>query len=115
MTEFIIAIVAATLASSGLWSFILYKVQKHDEKKDSLTRLILGLAYREITELCIMYIQRGYITKDEYEDLIKYLFSPYKELGGDGTAEKLIEEIQFPKELIINYNEEQILEFFNIK
>lgn len=93
-TEFIVTIVVATLASSGLWSFVLYVVQKRDEKKDSLTRLILGLAYREITELCLKYIQRGYITKDEYEDLIKYLFAPYKELGGDGTAEKLIDEVK---------------------
>ena len=98
-TGLIITIVTATLASSGLWSLILYIVQKRDEKKDSLTRLILGLAYREITELCFTYIQRGYITKDEYEDLIKYLFSPYKELGGDGTAEKLIDEV---KKLPIN-------------
>ena len=92
--EFIVTIVVATLASSGLWSLILYKVQKHDEKKDALTRLILGLAYREITELCIKYIQRGYVTKEEYEDLVKYLFMPYKELGGDGTAEKLIDEMK---------------------
>lgn len=92
--EFIVTIVVATLASSGLWSLILYKVQKHDEKKDALTRLILGLAYREITELCIKYIQRGYVTKEEYEDLVKYLFTPYKELGGDGTAEKLIDEVK---------------------
>lgn len=92
--EFIVTIVVATLASSGLWSLVLYKVQKHDEKKDALTRLILGLAYREITELCIKYIQRGYVTKEEYEDLVKYLFTPYKELGGDGTAEKLIDEVK---------------------
>lgn len=92
--DIIITIITATLASTGFWSLILYKVQKRDEKKDSLTRLILGLAYREITELCLKYIQRGYITKDEYEDLIKYLFAPYKELGGDGTAEKLIDEVK---------------------
>lgn len=92
--EFIVTIVAATLASSGLWSFILYIVQKRDEKKDALTKLILGLAYREITELCIKYIERGYITTDEYEDLLKYLFTPYKELGGDGTVEKLVDEVK---------------------
>lgn len=93
-TEFILTIIVATLASTGFWSLVLYKIQKRDENKDSLTRLILGLAYREITELCIKYVQRGYITKDEYEDLIKYLFAPYKELGGDGTAEKLIDEVK---------------------
>jgi len=92
--EFIIAIVAATLASSGLWSLVLYKVQRRDVKHDSLTKLILGLAYREITQLCREYIQRGHVTTDEYEDLVKYLFKPYKDLGGDGTAEKLVSEVQ---------------------
>lgn len=90
----IFTIITATLASTGFWSLILYKVQKRDENKDALTKLILGLAYREITDLCLKYMHRGYITKDEYEDLIKYLFAPYKELGGDGTAEKLIDEVK---------------------
>lgn len=92
--DIIITIITATLASTGFWSLILYKVQKRDENKDALTKLILGLAYREITDLCLKYMHRGYITKDEYEDLMKYLFTPYKELGGDGTAEKLIDEVK---------------------
>lgn len=92
--EFVLAIVGATLASSGLWSLVLYKVQRRDIKHDSLTKLMLGLAYREITLLCEKYLDRGYITKDEYEDLIKYLFAPYKALGGNGTAEKLVGEVQ---------------------
>lgn len=103
-TDFIVTIIVATLASSGLWSFILYMVQKRDEKKDSLTKLILGLAYREITELCLKYINRGSITKDEYEDLLKYLFLPYKDLGGDGTAERLVDAV---KTLPIKESEER--------
>ena len=92
--EFIITIVAATLASSGLWSLILYLIQRKDTHKDALTKLMLGLAYREITVSCMEYIRRGSITKDEYEDLIKYLFDPYKSLGGDGTAERLVNEVK---------------------
>lgn len=92
--EFVLAIVGATLASSGLWSLVLYKVQRRDIKHDSFTKLMLGLAYREITQLCMEYIQREHVTKDEYEDLIKYLFNPYKALGGNGTAEKLVGEVQ---------------------
>lgn len=92
--DIIVAIVVATLASSGLWSLILYLVQRKDTHKDALTKLMLGLAYREITVSCLDYINRGSITKDEYEDLIKYLFTPYKMLGGNGTAERLIGEVQ---------------------
>lgn len=93
-TELIVAIVTATLASSGLWSLVLYAIQRRDAHKDALTKLMLGLAYREITVSCMEYIKRGSITKDEYEDLIKYLFDPYKTLGGDGTAERLVNEVK---------------------
>lgn len=92
--DFILAIIVATLASSGLWSFVLYLIQRKDKEKDALTKLMLGLAYREIMKLCLEYIERGSITKDEYEDLIKYLYDPYKELGGDGTAERLVNAVK---------------------
>lgn len=72
----------------------MYKVQRRDLRKDTLTKLMLGLAYREITLLCEKYLDKGYITTDEYEDLVKYLFAPYKALGGNGTAEKLIGEVK---------------------
>ncbi len=94
MSEIIVTLVVAAFASSGLWSFVMYMVQRRNTKKDAVTRLILGLAYRQIMESCMEYIKRGSITKDEYEDLIKYLFAPYKELGGDGTAERLVGEVQ---------------------
>ena len=32
-----------------------------------------------------------------------------------GEAEKIIEDNDFPKELVINYDENKILEFLNIK
>ena len=38
-------------------------------------------------------MQRGYITKDEYENLHDYLYLPYKKLGGNGTAEKIMKEV----------------------
>ena len=91
--DLIVAIIVATLASSGLWSLVLYLIQRKDTHKDNLTKLMLGLAYREITVSCMEYIKRGSISKGEYEDLLKYLFTPYKELGGNGTAERLIGEI----------------------
>lgn len=94
MVDIILAIVVATLASSGLWSIVLYLIQRKDSKKDALTRLMLGLAYREIMQCCMEYIKKGSVTKDEYEDLIKYLYSPYKDLGGNGTAERMIGEVQ---------------------
>ena len=48
------------------------------------------------------YLSRGYITIDEYEDLQKYLYSPYSSFGGNGMAEKVMKEVQ---ELPIHFPE----------
>ena len=34
----------------------------------------------------------GY-TKDEYENLYEYLYKPYSALGGNGSAKKVMEEV----------------------
>ena len=92
--EFILALALGVIASSGFWGIVLYRMQRRDNKKDNFTKLLLGLAHQELVRSCFTCINRGSIAKDEYEDLIKYLYEPYKELGGNGTAEKLIEEVK---------------------
>lgn len=90
--EIIIALITSVFASTGLWSFVSWAVQRKAEKKDNLTRLVLGLAHEKIIALCMEYIKRGSITKNEYDDLIKYLYTPYKDCGGNGTAERVVDE-----------------------
>lgn len=85
----LISVVLAVLASSGFWSLII----KRSESKDVRTQILLGLAHDRIMTLGQRYISRGYITMDEYEDLNKYLYTPYKKLGGNGTAERMMAEI----------------------
>lgn len=92
-TEVIVSLVVSVFASSGLWSLITFLIQRREEKKNNLTKLVLGLAYDKIVNNCMKYIKRGSITKDEYEDLIKYLYKPYVNEGGDGTAERLVAEV----------------------
>lgn len=87
--QFIFALILGIVASSGFWGIILYKMQKNDNK----TKLLLGLAHQEIIRTSMVYINRGSISKDEYQDLMKYLYEPYQALGGNGTAEKFIKEI----------------------
>lgn len=90
-TEFILAIVTAAFASTGFWSFIMYKIQKKDKHKDAMTRLMLGIAHERIMELGAKYVEQGHISADDYSDFMKYLYDPYIELGGNGTAEKFVE------------------------
>lgn len=92
--EFITVIVGAIFASGGFWAFITAWYNNRSKKQNALVKLMLGIGHREIVECGKEYIERGYITYDEYEDLIHYLYNPYVELGGNGTAEKIMQEIK---------------------
>jgi hypothetical protein len=88
--EMLVAIFTATLASGGFWSFI----QKKRDGKDARTKMMLGLGHDRIIWLGLQYIEQGHISREEYANLIKYLYEPYRELGGNGTAERIIEEVK---------------------
>jgi len=87
-TDIIVTIIVSVLGSSGLWAFL----QNRSTAKSASERMILGLAHAEIFRQCEHYLRRDGITKEELEDLDKYLFRPYKELGGNGTAESMVEQ-----------------------
>ena len=97
----IVTVFCSVLASSGFWTWM----QSRRDKKDAKTRMILGLGHDRIMFLCMKYLERGWITADEYEDLNKYLYTPYQELGGNGTAEKLMGEVKKLPVKHIEYNQ----------
>ena len=84
-----VTIVASVLASSGLWAFVLKKSEQNDTKND----LLVGIAHDRIRWLGLQYMERGYITPDEYENLHDYLYVPYAKRGGNGSAKKIMEEV----------------------
>ena len=84
----------SVLASSGLWALIM----KRSECKDAKTEMLIGLGHDRIVYLGMKYIDRHAqdgkgITQDEYEDLNKYLYKPYVKLGGNGSAERIMNEV----------------------
>ena len=85
----LITAVASVLASSGFWAFIM----KRTEKNDAEARMLVGLGHDRIIELGLKYIQRGWITEEEYENLNDYLYKPYEELGGNGSAKRIMMEV----------------------
>lgn len=91
-----VTIVCSVLACSGFWTWMINRKEKTDAK----TKMILGLGHNEIVSLAMKYIERGWISKDEYEDLNKYLYQPYRDMGGNGTAQRLMDEV---KKLPIHY------------
>ena len=88
--ELAVTIFVSVMASSGFWAFL----QARRERKDAKTKMILGLGYDRIVTLCAKYIDKGEITQSEYEDLYHYLYKPYKEMGGNGSAERAFEEVK---------------------
>lgn len=89
----IVTIFCAVLASSGLWAFLQKRVDAHD-KENPERQMLIGLAHDRIMTLGMAYIDRGDITKDEYENLYRYLYKPYSELGGNGSASRIMKEVE---------------------
>ena len=84
-----VSVFAAVMASSGFWAWL----TKRSEKKDIRTQVLIGLAHDRIIYLGMKYIERGFITRDEYENLNDYLYKPYKEMGGNGSAKRVMLEV----------------------
>lgn len=85
----IVTIVCSVLASSGFWAYI----QKRGDKNDLRTQMLIGLGHDRIIYLGMSYIERGWITQDEYENLYDYLYKPYEQMGGNGSAKKVMDEV----------------------
>lgn len=89
LVEMFLTVLCAVLASSGFWALI----QKISDRKDVKSRVLIGLGHDRIVYLGMQYIKRGWITKDEYENLNDYLYKPYKDMGGNGSAERVMQEV----------------------
>lgn len=88
LIQTIVAVVIAVLSSNGLWAYL----QSKSKATSARDRMLLGIGHAEIFHTAERYIQRGGITTDELEDLEKYLYKPYAELGGNGTAQSIVEK-----------------------
>ena len=87
--ECIVTALCAVLASSGFWLF----VQKNSDKNDAKTQLLIGLANDRIVSLGMCYIRRGRISSEEYENLNTYLYKPYSEIYKNGSAARIMQEV----------------------
>lgn len=89
--------IIVALMGSGVWVFILERIRERMNKKTADKKMLIGLAHDRIYSLCEKYLERGTVSIDELENL-DYLYQPYKELGGNGTGERLYEAVnRLPK------------------
>ena len=100
-------IIGAIFGGSGV-TFLTFLIQRHDRKTDKrqeeyaelsrkiseIADAVKGQGHDRVVYLGSRYIQRGGITKDEYENLYDYIYLPYKALGGNGTAEKVMKDVK---------------------
>lgn len=86
----VLTLICSLLASGGLWTYLQSRHDKHDAKTD----LLVGLAHDIIISKGLTYIDRGWITQDEFENLNDYIFKPYEKAGGNGTAKKVMDEVR---------------------
>ena len=96
-----VPLIVALLTSTALWGVVSKVILKRMEltakrsKADEAQRkMLVGLAHDRIIHLGMVYIERGYVTQDEYENLQVYLYEPYEKMGGNGSARRVMEEVR---------------------
>lgn len=90
LIQSLVTIVVAMISSSGVWGLFNLTMQK---KTDS-TRLLIGIAQHLIVRESHRLLDQGYMTTEEYRNLRKGLYERYKQLGGNGLAEKMVNEVE---------------------
>ena len=93
-TELIFTLFGAIFTSTGFWAFITTLINNRKSKVSNETKLLKGIAHDRICSLGEKYIQQGWLTRDDYENIYEYLYLPYHDLGGNGSAERIMEEVK---------------------
>ena len=88
-SQVILTIITALLASSGLWAFLGSRLERNSAEKE----LITGIGHIELVFFGMQYIERGWITRDEYETM-QGLYEPYIKLGGNRAGTKIMKELE---------------------
>ena len=103
----IVSVLTAVLASGGLWNFLSKKQEirfeelerkrkeeaEAEEKNDVKTKLLVGLAHDRLIYLTNKYLEEGWISSENYENLT-YMYEPYIQGGGNGTVKRNMEKVE---------------------
>ena len=96
----LVTILGSVVASSGFWAFLQYQDSKKETVQKALAKqqkamidVLIGLGHDKIMYLGMKYIERKWISHSEYENLYQYIFLPYKALGGNGSADNVMQQV----------------------
>ena len=80
--------VTAILGGSGIWAWAKTKA----DRNDNTAKLLLSVSRNQLITLGRTYIERGYVTMDEYEEF-EAEYQIYSALGGNGLARRIFEQV----------------------
>ena len=103
----IITLLTGIFSATGFWTWVNGKREKNSEiyKKideiesnvykyiENMKSMVMGQTYVNIVRTCEYWIERGWVDQDDIRDLEHYLYDPYREWGGNGTAERLFKQV----------------------
>lgn len=81
-------VITTMLGSSGIWMW----AKTRTDRNNFEDKLLLGVARAQLVSLGRSYLERGYITMDEYEEY-EEIYKLYSNLGGNGLARRVFKQV----------------------
>lgn len=88
IVEFINPLITTVLSGPGIWAWAKTRTQRNDSED----KLLLQVAKNQLVSQGRIYLNRGYITMDEYEEY-ESEYQVYSNLGGNGLARRIFEQV----------------------
>lgn len=80
--------VTALLGGSGIWAWAKTKA----DHNNNAAKLLLSVSRNQLMALGRTYIERGYVTMEEYEEY-EAEYQIYTSLGGNGLARRVFKQV----------------------
>lgn len=81
-------LISAIFGAPGMWALVKSKT----DRNNNADKLLLFVSKNQLIELGRIYIERGYITMDEYEEY-ESEYQVYSALGGNGLARRVFKQV----------------------
>lgn len=81
-------LITTLLSGPGIWAWAKTRTQRNNSEG----KLLLQVAKTQLVTQGREYLQRGYITMDEYEEY-ESEYGVYSALGGNGLARRIFEQV----------------------
>lgn len=81
-------LITTVLSGPGIWAWAKTRTVRNNAED----RLLLKVAKNQLVSQGREYLNRGYITMDEYEEY-EFEFKVYESLGGNGLARRVFKQV----------------------